>query len=98
MTSARLKASPQNVVERNLELTQEIMSYLLQHPQMLDSLPENFELVILPHDDPDPRQYNLDLLDKYGSDGKPVVLARTGIKKDLHPKEVRPNIYVPLSA
>ena len=58
---------PSDVVERNLWLTGETMRYLLNNPQVFKSLPNNFELVVLPDDEPDIRLYNLDLLDKYGS-------------------------------
>ena len=69
--------SPKDIVERNLALTSEIMRYLLNQPQVFDALPDKFELVILPEDDPEMRLYNLELLDRYGSEGKPVVFART---------------------
>ena len=58
---------PSDVVERNLRLTGEIMRYLLNNPHVFNSLPDNFELVVLPEDDPDIRLYNLNLLDRYGS-------------------------------
>ena len=62
--------APADVVERNIILVGEIMRYLLNHPQVFNSLPDNFELVILPDDDPEMRLYNLELLDIYGSEGK----------------------------
>jgi hypothetical protein len=80
-----------NVIERNIQLTSEIMRYLLDHPQLFDALPNDFELVILPDDDPEMRLYNLDLLDKYGSEGKPVVFART--KSSI---QASPNLFVPV--
>ena len=52
--------------------------------------------MILPDDDPEIRQYNLELLDKYGSEGKPIVFART----KAHPENValpdEPSIFVPI--
>ncbi len=69
--------SPKDIVERNLALTSEIMRYLLNQPQVFDALPDKFELVILPEDDPEMRLYNLELLDRYGSEGNPVVFALT---------------------
>ncbi len=44
--------SPTNVVERNILLTGKIMQFLMDEPRIFDSLPEDFELVILPDDDP----------------------------------------------
>ncbi len=82
------------VVERNVRLTGQIVKYILNHPNMLEALPEKFELVLLPEDDPEVRQLNLELLDKYGSEGKPIVFARikTGAGK------IKPSIFVPVAA
>jgi hypothetical protein len=55
----------------------DVMRYLLAEPQLLASLPEDFELVILPDDDPVLRRYNLELVDAYESAGKPIVFVRT---------------------
>jgi hypothetical protein len=63
-------------------------------PNAFQSLPEQFELVILPEDDPEIRMYNLELLDKYGSEGKPIVFAR--MKSNLPSSQ--PSIFVPLAA
>ena len=79
MAQTKVK-KPEDVVERNLRLTEAIMRYLLENPQVFDALPDDFELIILPDDDPDVRLYNLDLLDRYGSEGRPVVLARVRSK------------------
>jgi hypothetical protein len=87
---------PSDVVEKNLRLTGEIMRYLLNNPQVFDSLPDNFELVVLPDDDPDIRLYNLDLLDRHGSEGKPIVFARIRSKRTHVSDSIRPSLFVPL--
>jgi hypothetical protein len=84
------------VVERNVRLTGEIIKYMLNNPKVLDVLPEKFELVLLPENDPELRQLNLDLLDKYGSQGKPIVFAR--IKASRITARSKPNIFVPVAA
>ena len=84
MAQAKINA-PVNIVERNIRLTGEIMRYLMAHPQVFDSLPDKFELVILPEDDPEMRLYNLELLDKYGSEGKPIVFARLKSRPEKTP-------------
>lgn len=84
------------VVERNVRLTTEIIKYILAHPKMLDVLPEKFELVLLPDDDPEVRMLNLDLLDKYGSEGKPIVFAR--INTHAMTAKWKPSIFVPVAA
>jgi hypothetical protein len=96
---ARTKVSgPKDVVERNIALTGELMRYLLEQPQVFDSLPENFELIILPDDDPEMRLYNLKLLDAYGSEGKPIVFARIKSSREGVLRQERPSLYVPVAA
>ena len=85
-----------DVVKRNITLTDAIMRYLLENPKVFKSLPDQFELVILPEDDPEIRLYNLELLDKYGSEGKLVVLAR--LPSGNSPEQMNPSIFVPVAA
>ena len=87
---------PADVVERNLGLTGKIMQFLLDKPDVLNSLPDQFELVILPDDDPEIRSYNLELLDRYGSDGKPIVFARIQAHAVDPAQSPAPSIFVPL--
>ena len=86
--------TPAETVERNLLLTGKIMQFLMDSPQIFDSLPEKFELVILPDDDPAIREYNLELLDKYGSEAKPIVFAR--VKAHPDKSSSKPRIFVPV--
>ena len=88
--------TPNNAVERNVILVKEIMRYLLDNPQLFDSLPDKFELVVLPEDDPEMRLYNLDLLDKYGSEGKPIVFARVKVEGDRIAIQDGPSLYAPI--
>ena len=97
MVSRKVTDRPKDVVARNIVLVKQVTRYLLDHPDVLGSLPEGFEMVILPEDDPEMRSYNLELLDTYGSEGRPVVFVRT------HPGETSqsqmpPRIYVPVAA
>jgi len=86
---------PKNVVQRNLALLGDLMRYLLAEPQVFDALPDKFELILLPEDDPELRLYNLQLLDTYGSERKPLVFVRLKSKRPAG-QTARPNIYVPL--
>jgi hypothetical protein len=88
--------APANVVKRNILLVKEIMRHLLNNPQVFSSLPDKFELVILPEDDPEMRLYNLDLLDKYGSGDKPIVFARVKIREANIEIQDRPRLYAPI--
>ncbi len=85
----------EGVVERNVKLTGDIIRYILNNPKVLDVLPDKFELVLLPEDDPEVRQLNLDLLDRFGSEGKPIVFARIKVS-DLASK-APPSIFVPVA-
>ena len=82
------------IAKRNLAMTGDVMRYLMENPKVFESLPDNFELVILPEDDPEIRIYNLELLDKYGSEGKPIVFARL----KANALTTHPSIFVPLAA
>ena len=62
--------------------------------EVFNSLPEKFELVILPDGDPEMCLYNMELLNAYGSEGKPVVFAR--IQSDQ--ENADPSLYVPIAA
>ena len=88
---------PRRVVERNIALMGNLMRYLLAEPHILDSLPSNFELVILPDDDPEMRLYNLKLLDTLSSEGKPIVFARLKSSRKADWRKAQPNLYVPLA-
>jgi len=90
---------PQDVVKRNLQLVRELMQYLYQNPQLLQSLPADFELVVLPEDDPEMRLFNLELLDAQKESGRPVVFARiqTALKRAAS-HQWRPDLYVPVMA
>jgi hypothetical protein len=89
---------PSNVVERNLALTGEFTRYLLEHPHILQTLPEQFEVVILPEDDPEMRTYNLELLDQYGAEDKPVVFVRMRIHAPDIVSQRQVNVYAPIAA
>jgi len=87
---------PANVVERNIRLSGEIMKYLLNHPETFNALPDKFELIILPDDDPEMRLYNLELLDRHGSAGKSVVFARLASRAKNISEKISPSIFVPV--
>lgn len=98
MNMTTLDRRPAKIVEKNIHLLGKLMDYLLANPQILDSLPADFELVILPEDDSTMRLYNLDLLDTYRSAEKPVVFVRMGSSHQVDFQQERPMLYVPLPA
>jgi hypothetical protein len=89
--------APDSVVERNIALVGQITQYLLEHPDVLESLPEEFELVVLPEDDPEMRLYNLELLDSYSVEDKPIVFARTSARPKKGRTMARPSLFVPIT-
>lgn len=93
-TAAR---KPKRVVERNIALLGDLMQFLLAEPRVLASLPSDFEMVILPDDDPQMRLYNLKLLDGFKLKDKPIVFARLSSSKKSHWRKSHPSLYVPLA-
>lgn len=90
---------PPSVVERNISLTSDLMRYLFENPQILQSLPDHFEMVILPDDDPDIRMYNLQLLDTWLQQNTPVVFARMKAKSiDSKKYSKMCDFYAPIAA
>jgi hypothetical protein len=85
------------IVERNLTLVTEVTRFMLKNPSILDRLPPDFRLVILPEDDPDLSLYNLNLLLDHPGQDKPLVIVRfeaNQINFEQHP----PQLYIPLAA
>lgn len=84
------------IIERNLNLLTKLTDFILQHPGLLDQLPADFQLVILPEDDPELSLYNLNLLTKQTVQ-KPVIMVRLNIQQfDVHQQP--PQLYIPLAA
>ncbi len=84
-----------SVVERNLELVTSVMRFILDQPQVLDRLPPDFRLVLLPDDDPELSRYNFDLLAEGPEPAQPVVLVRL----KSHPLNLQarpPQVYIPV--
>ena len=85
-----------SVAERNLDLVTTLMRFILDQPQVLDRLPPDFRLVLLPDDDPELSRYNFDLLARHAEPEQPVVFVRL----KLHPLNLQvrpPQVYVPVS-
>jgi hypothetical protein len=63
-------------IKKNLDLLNEFMKYAFESPEILEKIPPEAELVILPIDDQELYKYNEDLANKIFSQGKNVVLVR----------------------
>lgn len=89
--------TPQNIVERNIALTGQLINHFLSKPELLEHLPDDFELLIFPDDDAEMRQYNLGLLDQYTRENKPLIFVRIKSSQLMNADETPPNLYVPIA-
>ncbi len=89
---------PVNIVEKNIMLTNEVMQYFYKNFKIMERLPDNFQLVLLPDDDPELREYNIKLLNQYIFADVPVVFVRMHLasEKNLHCYQ-NYNVYAPLA-
>ena len=63
-------------IKKNLDLLNEFMKYAFENPEILEKIPPEAELVILPLDDQELYKYNEELANKIFSQGKNVVLVK----------------------
>ena len=89
---------PQKALERNAKLLFHLTRYIMAKPDLLEQLPDKFEIVILPNDDPELLQYNLSLLNAHDYGERPVVFVRLPSSQAVDFEIERPRVYVPLAA
>ena len=63
----------EQAVKKNLDLLNEFMKYAFENPKVLENIPPEAELIILPTDDSELYEYNKKIADKMISKGKQVV-------------------------
>ena len=85
------------IVKRNLSLVAELTRFILETPSILDHLPPDFQLVVLPEDDPELSLYNLSLLSGYTKQDKPLVMVRIE-GGQVNFEQNPPQLFVPLAA
>ena len=85
------------IIERNLTLVAEVTRFVLQNPSILDRLPANFQLILLPENDPDLSLYNLGLLSTYAEQNTPLVMVRFD-SAPINFEHNPPQLYIPLAA
>ena len=51
----------QEIFSKNLILSTEFDRYVLEHPEFADKIPENAQVVILPEEDPELREKNIEI-------------------------------------
>ena len=73
-------------VRRNLDLLDTFMKYAFDHPDILDEIPPDAELVILPKGDPELYKVNKKLAEEMVKEGKEVVIVHLEKPKISKPK------------
>jgi hypothetical protein len=76
-----------DVVKRNLDLLDELMRYAFDHPGILDQIPSDAQIVILPSDDPELSAQNRHTAGVLAAEGENVVLIRLR-KAEVYPPEL----------
>ena len=66
----------ESVVRKNLDLLDEFMKYAFDHPEILDAIPKDRTLVILPEGDPALERQNRKTLGRLKATGEKVVKMR----------------------
>ena len=67
--------SRETVVEKNITLSFEFERYILEHPEILEQIPDGAQVVLLPQDDPELYRINLEAAQKarQASETGPIV-------------------------
>jgi hypothetical protein len=65
----------ETIVEKNITLSFEFERYILEHPNVLERIPQGAEIVLLPRDDPELYRINLETAQRAQRerDGQPMV-------------------------
>ncbi|MBS1251186.1 MAG: hypothetical protein MAG451_00216 [Anaerolineales bacterium] len=84
--------------ETNIDLQAAFMQYVIDRPEILDQMPDNFRLLILSEDDAELNWRNLELLKEQGDAEKPLVIVRMQTRKRVDLSTYPPQIYTPIAA
>lgn len=84
----------QELFTKNLKLSTEFDLYLLEHPEVAEQIPENALVVLLPEEDRELCERNLDLVKARRESGQAVVHVRIEKVAPPHSRLVKPRIEV----
>ena len=76
-----------DLTKRNLDLLDDFMRYAFDHPAILDQIPQDVQVVILPADDPELSKENRQRAGMLCARGEKVVLIKLK-KPELYPPEL----------
>jgi hypothetical protein len=68
----------EDLFKKNHFLGVEFDRYLLEHPEILEQIPENAEIYFLPEEDPELSQENIGIARAQKTSGRPVVFVKIG--------------------
>ena len=68
----------EDLFKKNHILGIEFDQYLLEHPEVLEQIPENAEVYFLPEEDPEVSQENFKIAEAQKAAGRTIVLVRIG--------------------
>jgi hypothetical protein len=68
----------EDLFKKNHILGIEFDRYLLEHPEVLEQIPENAEIYFLPEEDPEVSQENFKIAEAQKAAGRTIVLVRIG--------------------
>ena len=68
----------EDLFKKNHILGVEFDRYLLEHPELLEQIPENAEVYLLPEEDPELSQENLKIAETQKAKGGRIVLVKIG--------------------
>jgi hypothetical protein len=72
----RWRMKKEQAIRKNLDLLNEFMKYAFENPKVLEEIPPEAELIILPIDDPELYEYNKKIANKVLSQGKKVIFVK----------------------
>jgi hypothetical protein len=90
--------SDDEVFETNVDLQAAFMQYVMDRPDVLDQLPDDFHVVMLLDDDPALSWRNLELLKEQSDTDKPIVIVRMRTRELVDLMTHPPQIYTPIAA
>ena len=76
-----------DLTKRNLDLLDDFMRYAFEHPGILDQIPQDVQIVILPMDDPELSAQNRQTASALCARGETVVLIKLK-KPEVYPPEL----------
>lgn len=75
-----------DVARKNMDLLDEFMKYALEHTEILDKIPEEAQLILLPEDDAELLQANMRYLEECKRHAKKIAVFRMEMPKRVVPR------------